>query len=170
MNDIRPFVKGRSQITQSVRSFSTNLNYLEKNSYFINTISFRIFASNNPYFREYSNFVIDGYTNTISWNEQKKVMKNFVDFTKINANQLLVVTFPFLQQKREDYTFEIAHQKLEAFWKSEQIPHLDLLETYSSSLGKDLTVNNYDAHPNEYANKLAAEAIHGFIKTTPAAK
>ncbi|MEI6784577.1 MAG: hypothetical protein WCQ21_27100 [Verrucomicrobiota bacterium] len=39
------------------------------------------------------------------------------------------------------------------------MPQLDLLPVYAGLPPGQLTVNHYDAHPNEGANKLAAEAI-----------
>jgi len=43
--------------------------------------------------------------------------------------------------------------------EAEQIPVLDLRETFRSFHGPELWVHPTDQHPNEQAHKLAAEAI-----------
>ena len=75
----------------------------------------------------------------------------------------MVVTFPFLQHSAENYPFHEIHTQLDDFWKSQNIPHLDLYKSFEPYLGKTLTVNRYDAHPNELSNKLAADEIAKFI-------
>jgi hypothetical protein len=49
---------------------------------------------------------------------------------------------------------------LNRLWDNLQVPHLDLLPVYAGFDSSALTVNAHDAHPNELANKLAAEAIN----------
>jgi len=43
------------------------------------------------------------------------------------------------------------------------VPHLDLLRAFTNQPVGQLVVNPRDPHPNEYANKLAAEMIGPFI-------
>jgi hypothetical protein len=44
------------------------------------------------------------------------------------------------------------------------VPHLDLLPVYVDYADAELVVNRFDAHPNEFAHSLAAEAIGRFLK------
>ena len=163
LNDIDYLVPKSLEIDTRIKSFNSQLSFLEKNSYFINTFSFRYFASQDPDFMSYSNFVLDGYENDESWEYHKSTLRGIKKFTQDLNKPLVVVTFPFLQEKIENYTFLEAHKKLNAFWKNENVAHLNLLRTFEPHLGEKLVVNKYDAHPNEYANQLAADAIYFYL-------
>ena len=56
------------------------------------------------------------------------------------------------------------HDQLDHFWQEQGVPHLDLLATFSNLPPAKLMVNAHDAHPNEFAHALAAEAIDVFLK------
>ena len=72
--------------------------------------------------------------------------------------------FPFLD-RLDDYPFASAHRALRTFAAQEGIPFCDLLPTYIEHREEDLVVNAFDAHPNERAHALAAEAILEFLTT-----
>lgn len=44
------------------------------------------------------------------------------------------------------------------------MPHLDLLATFSNLPPARLVVNAHDAHPNDYAHALTADAVDEFLK------
>jgi len=163
MNDIDYFVKETSAIYDRIHAFNNGLGVLSRNSYFINTLAFRFFALNDPDFMKYSDFVLNGYSGKI-WQRQKEVLIDFKNFVQSKGAHLLVVTFPFLQQSSEKYSFRDVHEQLNKFWAKEGVPHLDLLDTYEPHMGSKLTVNKFDAHPNEFANELAAGAIDRFFR------
>ena len=75
-----------------------------------------------------------------------------------------MVTFPFLNALGPDYEYRFVHDKLERLWSELGVPHLDLLPVYERLPPSQVTVNRYDAHPNEYANRLAAEAIDKWLQ------
>jgi hypothetical protein len=74
-----------------------------------------------------------------------------------------VVTFPFVHAVGPDYAFHNAHERLNECWSALKVPHLDLLPVFSGLRPETITVNRYDPHPNEYANRLAAEKIEPFL-------
>jgi hypothetical protein len=61
------------------------------------------------------------------------------------------------------------HAKVVAFCKSEQVPVLDLDPVLTPHVDEGLTVNRFDAHPNERAHALAAEAIRNELLDRSAA-
>ncbi|MCH8828661.1 MAG: hypothetical protein IID45_03685, partial [Planctomycetes bacterium] len=67
--------------------------------------------------------------------------------------------FPFLHHLGEDYEFRAAHRKIVAFCAGTEIPVLDLDPVLSPHVSDGLRVNRFDAHPNERAHELAANAI-----------
>ncbi len=162
LNDIDYLVEEAEPIYNRIHAFNKGMSLLEKQSYFINWLSFRYFAFNDPDLINYSDFVMDGYKGN-SWKKHKTVLQNIARSVYEQNGRIMVVTFPFLQHSAENYPFHEIHTQLDDFWKSQNIPHLDLYKSFEPYLGKDLTVNRYDAHPNELSNKLAADEIAKFI-------
>jgi hypothetical protein len=73
------------------------------------------------------------------------------------------VTFPFLQDMGPGYRFHEAHRQLEAHWREEGVPHLDLMAVFEGRPVRELVVSAIDAHPNAHAHALAAEAMLPFL-------
>lgn len=163
LNDIDYLLEETKEIYGRIAEFKNKLGFLGQESYFINSMYFKWFAFNNPDFENYSEFVKKAYNNE-KWEKQKETLSKIKYVAKTLSKNFVVVTFPFLQEKKEKYSYRSVHAQLNRFWEEEQVDHIDLLETYEPYLGKDLVVNAYDAHPNEFANKLAAEAISTFLK------
>lgn len=162
LNDIDYYTTKGKRVHHRIQSFKNSLNFFERNSYFINTLSFRLFAHQEPYFMDYSDHVLDAYSNS-EWEQQKHDLIQVKEMIwKINR-PMLVISFPFLQVRIEDYAFKEVHKQLNGFWEKQHVPHLDLLPVYESSLGEHLTVNPYDAHPNEFAHRLAAQAMEEYF-------
>ena len=76
-----------------------------------------------------------------------------------------MITFPFLHALGANYEYRFVHEELDQFWKGLNVPHLDLLPLFGQSAPQQITVNRFDAHPNEYAHALAAGVIESFLVT-----
>ncbi|MBL4709936.1 MAG: SGNH/GDSL hydrolase family protein [Flavobacteriales bacterium] len=163
LNDIGNLMPETIKVNKGVRAFNSQLGFIERNSYFVNMISFRLFALNNSYFLGYSDFVLKAYEDT-TWEKQKEILNTIKQSLNEVGSPLIVMTFPFLQKEIDLYEFKEVHRMINDFWKLKKVSNLDLLETYKAYLGKNLTVNKFDAHPNEFANKLAAEAIDNLLQ------
>ncbi|MBL4710714.1 MAG: SGNH/GDSL hydrolase family protein [Flavobacteriales bacterium] len=167
MNDIDYLVINEaSRVNKRIHNFNSNQSYFVKQSYFINNLAFRFFAAFDPDVKNYNNFLLDTYSGE-TLRKHFEELNKYVEFAKEENATLMVVTFPFLHTTYEDYQFKSAHQKLDNFWKSKNILHLDLTDTYKEYMGNQLTVNPYDAHPNEFAHRLAADAIDKFVGMSP---
>jgi len=70
-----------------------------------------------------------------------------------------MVIFPFVHNLGAEYPFRPAHAKLVAYCRERGIPVLDLEPVLSRHAESGLIVSPYDAHPNERAHKIAADAI-----------
>ena len=126
----------------------------------------RIYFSSQPGFvfeHSYYHFVRDNYEGTV-WELQKQRLKFLRDTVHSRGGQLLVVTFPFLHALGQDYEYRSIHRRLNEHWRELDVPHLDLLSVYESSHPDEVVVNSHDAHPNEWAHKMAAEAIAVFLE------
>lgn len=136
--------------------------WFTQGSYFLDLLYNRYQAARNPYVKDYFSYVKAGYRDKF-WEKQKERLKEFRDLVESHGGHLSAVTFPFLHALGPNYDYQFAHVELDAFWRELHVPHLDLLSTYQSLPAQALTVNRFDAHPNEYANQLAAAAINDFL-------
>jgi hypothetical protein len=136
-----------------------------RGSYFLDLIYNRYKAAQNPFVRDYFSFVKAGYRGDY-WQKQQARLKELRDFVQSHGGHLGVVTFPFLHALGANYDYGFVHHELNQLWSDLEVPHLDLLPVYAGFDSKELTVNAHDAHPNELADKLAAEAIDRVIWTT----
>jgi len=130
-----------------------------RGSYFLDMVYNRYEAAQNPFVRDYFSFVKDGYRGKY-WDIEKERLKEFRDLVESHGGHLSVVTFPFLHAIGPDYDYGPVHEELRRFWDELSVPQLDLLPVYSGLSPSQLTVNPHDAHPNELANRLAADAIN----------
>ena len=80
-------------------------------------------------------------------------------FCRSHNTELRVVIFPFLHNLGPNYPFREVHQKVSQELAKAGILTQDLEPVLSPHFDKGLAVNRFDAHPNELAHKLAAEAM-----------
>jgi len=139
--------------------------WFTRGSYFLDLFYNRYKAAQNPFVKDYFSFVKAGYRGEY-WKEQQVRLKELRDFVQSHDGHLSVVTFPFLHALGPRYDYGFVHQELDDFWHSLQVSQLDLLPAYARYKASELTVNPHDAHPNELADKLAAQAINRVLWPT----
>lgn len=162
LNDIVYLTPGMGAVYDKIYAYSENLGWLERNSYFVNTLTFQLMAINDPSFADYWDRLENTYSGN-TWQQQQQTLASIEGYIRSRNARLMVVTWPFLNAVGPDYRFEEIHEQLDAFWKQGQVPHLDLLPLFRSSNPEDLVVNEYDAHPNELANVMATTAVNKFL-------
>lgn len=133
-----------------------------EHSYFLNTIYHRLRLATMPELSSYFSFVSAGYSGEV-WERQQDRLTQICGDVRSRGGKFLVVTFPFLHALEDDYQFRDIHQKLSDHWLSLRVPHLDLLETFEDHRSSDVMVNAFDAHPNPFAHRLAADVILDFL-------
>ncbi len=137
---------------------------LIKHSYLLNTLYYRVLMRPSPvkpwsYFRSQR----DAYFGP-PWELHRPLLKAMRDLVRDRGGKFCVVTFPWVHLIGPNYEFGGVHQRLNDFWQSLEVPHLDLLPVYETYSPRQLMVNAYDAHPNELAQALAADAIARFLE------
>jgi len=162
LNDVSDLMPQWKESLKSAYDDVCNAGWLIQNSYFANFLYTRWRIMSNPSTRGYYAFIGDGYRGQI-WEQEMKQLRELRDLIRSNGGNLMVVTFPFVNAVGPNYPFAAIHQQLNEFWKAERVPHLDLLSVYKNEAGEKLTVNRFDAHPNEYAHQLATDAIEKFV-------
>ncbi|MEM6456019.1 MAG: hypothetical protein AAF772_13070 [Acidobacteriota bacterium] len=163
LNDVSfadPYYRGMAMYTWR---FEQSMGFLRRNSYFLNTFSYRWTILRSPYIQQHVARIQDAYRGE-TWQTNADVLRRL--HRRVHAAEIpfLVVTFPYLSSL-DDYPFAEAHQRLGRLWQTEGVPHLDLLPVLRShaGAGTSLIVNRWDHHPNETANQIAARAIQGFL-------
>ena len=137
--------------------------FIVKYSYLFNTLYYWRKAARDPDVSKYYQFVQRAYLGPL-WEEQKKRLINIRDTVEMKKGRLLVVTFPFIHLMGGIYPYASIHEKLDGLWAELRVSHLDLFGAFEKYRASDLVVNRRDAHPNERAHEIAANAILGFIE------
>lgn len=164
LNDIAFFVAENDKIVKRIYDYEKGLNYFTKNSYFLNELYFKWKAITDPDMSSYFGYLKESYNDGKVWDNMQEYLTQIVDYCNTNDLELMVTTFPFLHNFDGEYAFTHAHEQLDEFWVEKGIKHLDLLPVYEKHKGENLVVNAFDAHPNERAHQIAAEAIGKFIE------
>jgi len=133
-----------------------------EDSYFLDLLYHRLVIARLPWVRNYFSFVREAYRGPV-WSQQQQRLLSLRDLVGRHGGKLSAVTFPFLHALGPDYPYQFVHDQLNRFWQQAGVPHLDLLPVFKGRSPRAVTVNRFDAHPNESANELAARAINGFL-------
>lgn len=162
LNDISDVVPQWQEILDKIYA-DTEPGYLGKNSYLFNTLHYRWIAASNSKVGNYFQFTREAYAGPI-WDVQAKRLTDLHERIQKQNAQLVVVTFPFVHALGDEYPFTAAHQRLNDFWQRRGVAHLDLTSFYEGRQGSSLVVNSLDAHPNEEAHAIAADAMTTFLR------
>jgi len=165
LNDLSDIVPEWDRVYKKIYADSKRQNWLVRNSYFANFLYYRLKARRNPDIANYYHFLLPAYRSPL-WEQQKLRLKAIRDFVVAKGGHFSVVTFPFLHEPLDDrYEYRFVHEELGKFWRELKVPNLDLLGIYEGRTVHALVVNRFDAHPNVFAHKLAADAIEQFLDT-----
>jgi hypothetical protein len=99
------------------------------------------------------------------WKKSRIALDEIHGLLRERGIPFLVVIFPFFHELDGDYPFQKIHQIVVAHCVSAQIPVLDLRESYRAYNGPELWVHESDQHPNELANRIAAQSIVTYLKS-----
>ncbi|HOX58732.1 MAG TPA: SGNH/GDSL hydrolase family protein [Candidatus Paceibacterota bacterium] len=162
LNDIGDLSPEWRAMAEAIRS-APPPPFLVRHSFFLDTWYYRLQGRLNPDISNYCQSMLQYYDGPL-WAQQEQRLQTLRQLVETHGGQFLVVTFPFLQHLGPAYEFRSVHARLGACWHALGVPHLDLLPLYDAHRGERLTVNGHDAHPNERAHALAADAIKEFIE------
>ncbi|HIE95688.1 MAG TPA: SGNH/GDSL hydrolase family protein [Planctomycetes bacterium] len=157
LNDISDISPEWQSVLKRIQEFS-DPGFVVENSYLFNTIYYRWKAFHDPDIGDYYQFVRDLYEGR-TWEIQSERLVRLHDLVTQRGGRLIVVTFPFLHALSSNYRYGPIHKQLDRFWQQRDVPHLDLLSVLQEFEPKDVVVSQFDAHPNEHAHSVAAEAI-----------
>jgi lysophospholipase L1-like esterase len=107
---------------------------------------------------------LDSYFIPAIWDEQKREIITFIDWTReINA-PLIVITWPRLDDRQNSVQ---QMSMVEAIFKERGIPIISTLDLFRDEPAEKLIVSNIDPHPSEYSHNKVAEALYKAIQNLP---
>ncbi|MBP9839199.1 MAG: hypothetical protein KBC84_10875, partial [Proteobacteria bacterium] len=112
--------------------------------------------------KEYLQYHLDLYSDSEKWKIFTNSLSEINTLCKEKQVPLLTVVFPmFTHAFDEEYPFKAVHTQIDSFLESVNIANLDLLPFYEGIPPERLQASvGEDAHPNEIANRIAADAIY----------
>jgi len=161
LNDIEYLDEWTAEHYQNIEQTKPEF-LLFRDSYFFNLLYFRWQHLRRPEGTGYYSYLAESYK-TEPWRRLQRKLDELRALCRDNGIELRVVIFPFLHNLGPDYPFRDAHRRLEAYFTGHGVKCLDLEPILAKHTGEDLTVNQFDAHPNERAHALAATAIRNHL-------
>ncbi|HUG91008.1 MAG TPA: hypothetical protein VML55_09255 [Planctomycetaceae bacterium] len=165
LNDIEPFELGHDSFYRDLGSHGPSF-FLFRDTYFFNLAYFRFKQFTLPEVRNYYSFVREFYDGP-AWERMRAKLLDVAAMCRRQGAEFQVVVFPFLHNLGSDYPFADAHARIVAACGEAGIPVLDLAPVLAPHVDEGLMVNRFDAHPNERAHALAAQAIEEWLIGEP---
>jgi GDSL-like Lipase/Acylhydrolase family len=100
-----------------------------------------------------------GPQNRAGWRRTERWMRAMNDAMRARGGALLVAIWPLLVDLDGQYPFEPVHETIARFCLEAGIPYHDLLPALRGRESASLWVHPVDRHPNEVAQRLAAESL-----------
>jgi len=157
LNDVDTFDPRTSESLKAIQSSEPTF-FLLRDTYLLNWLYFRLVAFRNAGARSYYENLRRSYESE-PWNRVRNLLREMHHACAAQGVDFRMVIFPFVREVGENYPFRAAHQRVVEFCQAEKIPVLDLEPVFRPHAGEDLVVSRFDAHPNERAHAIAAEAI-----------
>jgi hypothetical protein len=111
--------------------------------------------------RETTRWYLDMWSegNPEGWSRTQEIIRDMDRQVNHQGGRFLVVTWPLLVGLEGPYPFAPAHETIGRFCMGAGIPWLDLLPVFLGHPSAELWVHPVDRHPNEVAQRMAAEAV-----------
>jgi len=164
LNDIEMFHPQRMDFNNELAALRERPQFfLWRDTYFFNWAYYRSAMLSQSKARSYYDFVRDYYAGP-AWREFSTVLSRVDRLAQNHDSQFVVVVFPFLHNLSEQYPFADIHAQIIAHCAQHRMVCIDLLPKLKTHAGERLTVNPFDAHPNERAHQLVAEELEDQLR------
>ncbi len=160
LNDAEP--KGKSNGTKVLlkeRAKGKIITFLSDRSYFFDYIYWRLAAKYEKTFRELRNVDMAAYHDGDNFLSHKKDVTDFIAQLKNENRKIVVIVFPFMYFF-PNYPATDINQKMDNIFKENGAELIDLLGDLKGKNAKDLIVSQFDYHPNESVQRLAADRLY----------
>lgn len=109
--------------------------------------------------RHYHDWLAGGFADPDIWRAHQEQLFAIATLCRDRGVAFRVALLPYIQTGGSVFDSASLHATLRAFFERNGVPVVDLLPLIASHDPADLMVNAHDAHPNEKANQIFAEAI-----------
>lgn len=133
-------------------------NWLLSHSFFLNFLYARTMIFSTKGVKDYYGWLSDYYTGR-TWEWQRMLLQELKALCAKKGIKLKVAVFPLIPDMSKGFKMKSAHERVNAFFREEGIPYIDISDKFRELPAKKLMVNKFDAHPNEFAHKVIAEEI-----------
>jgi len=161
LNDIQPEDKGEPAKIISQDAYANDfVRQLSKSSTFFDFLYWRFSSKYSSTFDQLGTHYLSMYANESTLRNHGQELSGFIEELKAQNKKIIVIIFPFMELLGPNYPATEAHNKLQYFFKTQDIQTIDLLDDFRSSNWRDLVASKFDTHPNEKVHKLAAEKLY----------
>src|SRR3989344_8823216 len=161
LNDIQPEDKGDPAKIISRDTYTSGLiRELSKNSTFFDFLYWRFSSKYSTTFHQLDTHYLSMYRDGSILKNHEEELSVFIKELKNQNKKIVVVIFPLIKLLGPNYPANDIHSKLQSYFKSQDVPIIDLLDELKGSNWKDLVASKFDTHPNEKVHMLAAEKLY----------
>ena len=136
--------------------------FLLRETFLPNFLYLRWQVFSRPDVRNYFEWIGDAYRGPV-WERQQQRFDEIRRQCDVLGCRLCVVLFPLVHHLDSPNPLAAAHQAVADYWRQSDTPFLDLTDTFQDHANESLVVSRIDAHPNERAQQLAADAMWEFL-------
>ncbi len=129
------------------------------NSCLVDQLYRRVWVPRVATVRRYHDWLATGFADPDIWRRHQQQLGAILALGRDRGLTMRVVLLPFLRISGEGYQARRLHATLTEFFQANGTQVVDLLGALAGHDAADLVVNSHDAHPNELANELFADAI-----------
>jgi hypothetical protein len=157
LNDIELFDPRSHEVLKSVGNESPVF-WLFTETYSWNWFYIRFRQFTLPQVANYFSHLRESYESP-AWDDLAAALREMAELCRENDVDLRIAIFPFVHNLGSNYPFGEAHRKLLECCGSLGVRTIDLRDDLEPHAPEGLTVNRFDAHPNELAHRIAAQAM-----------
>jgi hypothetical protein len=122
-----------------------------------------------PTVANYHDWLADGFADLQTWQRHQQQLGEILSYCRDHQTTLRIVLLPFLRTSGDRFKTPTLHATLRRFFEANGVPVVDFHTVTKDIPPEELIVNRQDAHPNERAHALFAEAIwESFYKSPDA--
>ncbi len=163
LNDVEPYVPGNEERYTKMGQWQPQT-FPFRGTYFFNFLYFRYYQSRQAGVQNYYGDLVEAYAGRPGQRLLSTIDK-MRDACAEHGTDFRVAIFPFLHTLGPNYPFAATHKLIVEHCQEAGIPVQDLAPALAPHVKEGLVCNRFDAHPNERAHALAAEALEtGLLK------
>jgi lysophospholipase L1-like esterase len=125
----------------------------------VDYLYYRLVAPRKRTVFAYHDWLAAGFADTDIWRRHQAELYELISYASSRNVKFRIVLLPFLRTSGQKLRLDRLHATLRMFFEANGVPVVDLLQATAEHNPDELVVSSYDAHPNEAAHALFADAI-----------